>query len=60
MHPRTQIPNARAAHLGHVDAGEDGRRLADAGQPLREQLRRQVVQVQVDVVLRMAPTQMRR
>ncbi len=26
------------AHLGHVDAGEDGGRLADAGQPLGQQL----------------------
>mmetsp|Transcript_36508 Transcript_36508/g.92269 ORF Transcript_36508/g.92269 Transcript_36508/m.92269 type:complete len:522 (-) Transcript_36508:522-2087(-) len=37
--------------LRHVHARKDGGRLTDAGQPLREQLRRQVVQVQVDVVL---------
>mmetsp|Transcript_28961 Transcript_28961/g.64766 ORF Transcript_28961/g.64766 Transcript_28961/m.64766 type:complete len:331 (-) Transcript_28961:957-1949(-) len=36
--------------LGHVHAGEDGRRLTDARQPLRQQLVRQVVQVKVDVV----------
>ena len=37
--------------LGHVDAGKDGGGLADARQALGEQLGRQVVEVQVDVVL---------
>lgn len=39
------------SHLGHIDAREDGGGLTDARQPLRQQLRRQVVEVQVDVVL---------
>mmetsp|Transcript_10585 Transcript_10585/g.20443 ORF Transcript_10585/g.20443 Transcript_10585/m.20443 type:complete len:470 (-) Transcript_10585:482-1891(-) len=37
--------------LGHVDAGEDGRRLRDAWQALGKHLWRQVVEVEVDVVL---------
>ena len=37
--------------LGHVDAGEDLRQLADAGQPLGQRRGRQVVEVEVDVVL---------
>mmetsp|Transcript_6941 Transcript_6941/g.20278 ORF Transcript_6941/g.20278 Transcript_6941/m.20278 type:complete len:380 (-) Transcript_6941:808-1947(-) len=36
--------------LGHVNAGEDRSRLADAWQALGEEVRRQVVEVQVDVV----------
>ncbi len=41
--------------LRYVDAGKDGGCLTDARQPLRQQLRRQVVQVQVQVVLVKAP-----
>mmetsp|Transcript_27816 Transcript_27816/g.68381 ORF Transcript_27816/g.68381 Transcript_27816/m.68381 type:complete len:665 (+) Transcript_27816:128-2122(+) len=37
--------------LGHVHAGEDGGGLGDAGQALGQELRGQVVEVQVDVVL---------
>jgi hypothetical protein len=43
-----------APHLGHVHSCKDGCCLADAWQPLSQQLRRQVVQVQVDVVLQEA------
>jgi hypothetical protein len=39
------------AHLGDVHSCKDSCCLADAWQPLSQQLRRQVVQVQVDVVL---------
>ena len=37
--------------LGDIDAREDLGRFGDAGQTLRQRLRRQVIQVQVDVVL---------
>ena len=37
--------------LGHIDTGEDGGRLTDAGQPLGEKVGGQVVQMQVDVIL---------
>lgn len=37
--------------LGDVHPGKDGGGLADAWQPLRQQLRGQVAQVQVEVVL---------
>ncbi len=37
--------------LGHVDAGEDLRGLGDAGQALVQQLRVEVLEMQVDVVL---------
>ena len=37
--------------LGHIDAGKDGGRLTDTGQPLGEKVGGQVVQVQVDVIL---------
>lgn len=39
------------ACLGDINASKDGSSLADAWQALRQQLRRQVVEVQVDVVL---------
>mmetsp|Transcript_5550 Transcript_5550/g.12773 ORF Transcript_5550/g.12773 Transcript_5550/m.12773 type:complete len:366 (+) Transcript_5550:154-1251(+) len=41
----------RDGFLGDVHAGEDRRRLGDAGKTFGKQLRRQVVQVKVDVVL---------
>lgn len=37
--------------LGHIDAREDLGGFGDAGQALRQGLRGQVIQVQVDVVL---------
>ena len=37
--------------LGHIDAGKDGGRLTDTGQPLGEEVGGQVVQMQVDVIL---------
>ena len=37
--------------LVRVDAGEDARRLDDAGQPLIENLRGQVLEMQVDMIL---------
>lgn len=41
---------ARDRLLGHVYPRENGGRLADAGQALGQEVRRQVVQVQVNVV----------
>ena len=40
-----------APHLGDVDAGKDGGGLGDARQALGQDLGREVVEVQVDVVL---------
>ena len=40
--------------LGHVDAGEDARAVGNAGQPLVQHLRIEMVEVQVDVVLVLA------
>ena len=40
--------------LVHVDVGEDARGLGDAGQPLLDDLRTQVLEVQVNVVLELA------
>lgn len=43
--------SAQLPYLGHIHSSKDGRRLTDAWQALSQQLRRQVVEVQVDVVL---------
>ena len=37
--------------LGHVDAGEDARKIGDAGQPLGQHVGIEMVQMQMDVVL---------
>ncbi len=40
--------------LGDIDSGEDARGLGDAGQPLLDDRRTQVLQMQIDVVLELA------